>query len=274
MVARLDVDPLLRSHLATLRQHFGADARGPFEVQRVELAGGATALLVSLAEEADPFVLVVDRDQLLWTKPRPTAGILPPVRHLALAPRPDGGVVVFGWVEALRTVAARMWADDSNPFGDFEIFAPDACDALSAAYAAGFGWVVVCSSKAGGVRAQRMRDDGTTAWGRFGAPLGAASVAGPVTVAFDTPSSFVLLQRAVGVGGERVLGYRYDGRAMELWGSPVDLGGLGIAAGAGERIEAEALDKGGVRVAPLQGRAIRGKPTEVTSDGKVRPVPN
>jgi hypothetical protein len=267
-VQRLEDDPLLRSHLPALREHFGAGARGPFEVQRSVLAGGATALLVSLPNDGDPFVLVVDRDQPLWTKARPVAGILPPVRHLALAPRPDGGVVVFGWVETLRTVAARMWADDSNPFGDFEIFAPDACDALSAAYAPGFGWVVVCSGK-GGARAARMRDDGTAAWGRLGVPVGAPSAVGPSSVAFDTPSSFLLLQRAAAAGGERILGYRYDGRAMDLWAAPVDLGGIGIAAGAGERIVARSLDKG-VRVDPLQGRAVRGKPLEVAPDGSVR----
>ena len=156
--------------------------------------------------------------------------------------------MVFGFVESsLGTVAARMWADDSNPFGEFEVLASDRCDALSAAYSAGFGWVVVCATPQG-ARGARMTDAITMPWGQRGAPLGAPTPVGAATIAFDSPGSFVLLQRAASARGERVLGYRFDGRGMGLWASPVALDGLGAAAAEDERIRAESLEKDGVRV--------------------------
>jgi hypothetical protein len=269
--ARLEDDPLLQSHLAVLRAHFGAETRGPFEVQRVDLAGGAKALLVALRNDAQPLVLVVDRDRLLWAKERPVAGITPPVKHLALAPRPDGGVAVFGWVEALGLVMARMWADDSYPFGDFEVFYPAACDSLSAAHAMGFGWVVVCGTR-GGARAARMREDGTEALARSGLPVGATSAVGPVSLAFDTPETFVLVQRAAAVGGERVLAFRYDAQGNDLWRNPLELPGLGLARDTEERIALKSLEDGGARAEPLRGRAIRGKPCVIHSDGSAGPA--
>jgi hypothetical protein len=243
-LARLDADPLLRPALAALREHFGADARGPFAVARVDLAGGRAAALVSRADESDPIVVVLDRDALAWSKPRPLAGIVGPAQHAAIAPRPDGGVAVFVWVAPLGTVAARMWADDSNPFGDFQLFPAPECDALSAAYAPRFGWVVACSSRQG-TRVQRMRDDGTTAWGA-GVTLGAASPVGPATILFDSPSTFVLVQRARAIGGDRAIAYRYDGDARALWPAALE---LGAAAGARERLGARVLPDGGVALA-------------------------
>jgi hypothetical protein len=270
-VARLEGDALLRGQLGVLRDHFGADAKGPYEVQRVGLAGGRTALLISRADERDPIVLVVDRDQLLWSKLRPTRGILPPVRHLALSPRPDGGVIVFGWVEGLHTVAARMWADDSNPFGDFQLFEPDECDALSAAYAPMHGWVVACSARTG-TRVQRMREDGTLAWGRHGVPIGGFSAA-PVTIVFDTRSTLMVLQRAAAPGGDRLLAFRSDMSARDLWEAPVDLKMGGRAAGSTERIEAIVVRDGVVRVEPPRHAAGDGRgAVEVDSSGGVRPA--
>src|SRR5580692_6799876 len=149
-VPTLDRLPSLRPHLTLLRDHF-ASTRGPFDVQSILLSDGRSAVLVSAAADTAPIALAIDRDQLAWSKPRPVAGILPPAEHLAIAPRPDGGVALFAWVDKLHLVAARMWADDGNPFGDFELFAPDACDWLSAAYGPGFGWIVVCASAAGSV---------------------------------------------------------------------------------------------------------------------------
>jgi hypothetical protein len=258
-MTRLEADTRLRAQLGVLRDHFGADSKGPFDEQRVELPGGRSAFLVSRTDEREPIVLVVSRDDLVWSKLRPTAGILPPVRHLALSPRPDGGVAVFGWVEGLHTVAARMWADDGNPFGDFELFAPDGCDALSAGYAPGDGWVVACASRTG-TRVQRMRDDCTLAWGR------------QVTIVFDTSSTLMLVQREPAIGGDRLLAFRYDLRAHDLWEAPVD---LGISAGttASDRVEATGVRDGVVRVAAqrhAQGKAPLA--VEVDSSGRVRPA--
>jgi hypothetical protein len=266
-LVRLELEPLLVPQLAMLREHFGPKG-GPYAVQRSDLAGGRTALLVARADETDPIVLVVDRDQLMWSKPCPTAGILPPVRHLALSPRPDGGVVVFGWVEAIRSVAARMWADDSNPFGDFDLFEPDACDSLSAAFGPGFGWVVACASR-GGTRVQRLREDGISAWGRYGVPIGAPSAAGPATIAFDTASTVTLVQRAAAAGGERLLAFRYDEAAHDLWEVPVDLREATRAPNSAERIEAHTVRSGLVRI-DLSARS--GRIVEIDSTGRVRPA--
>jgi hypothetical protein len=267
---RLEADPTLRPQLAVLRDHFGPGAKGPFESQRVDLVGGRTALVLSRAPDADPIALVVDRDQLAWTKLRPTAGIVPPVQHLALAPHPDGGVVVFVWVATLHTVAARMWADDGSPFGDFELFAPVACDALSAAYGPGQGWVVACASS-NGTRAQRMREDATTAWGRDGVSVGSTGAAGPATLVFDSPSTFVALQRVAAIGGDRLLAFRYDGRAQPLWPAPIELGVIPPGAMPGERLQAGALREGVVRVElprGLVGKTARA--AELGSNAEVR----
>ncbi len=270
-VARLEGDSRLLPHLATLRDHFGAVASGPFEVQRVELAGGRTALLVSRADESDPIAMDVDRDQLVWSKPRPTAGILAPVKHLTLAPRPDGGVVLFGWVATLHMVAARMWADDGNPFGDFELFAPDACDALSAAYGPGLGWIVACASRSG-TRAQRLREDGTIAWGEGGAALGATTAAGPATIVFDSASTLFVIERVAAVGGDRLLVFRHDANAQPIGSAPLDLGADFAARGPGdsERIDATLVREGVVRVARPHGAKGPVRAAEIRSGGEVR----
>jgi len=97
----LDRSPLLRPQLAKLREHFGRDARGPFIQQRVALAVGRVGVLVSRADESDPIVLALDRDTLLFAKERPTAGIVPPVVHATVAPAPERGVAIFGYIASM-----------------------------------------------------------------------------------------------------------------------------------------------------------------------------
>lgn len=212
-LAALERAPLLRPQLARLRQHFGGDggqdARGPFLMQTVQLATGRDGVLVSRADERDPIVLALDRDQLVFAKDHPLAGIAPPVVHATLAPAPERGLAVFAYVESMHILAARMWADDANPYADLEVFHPDACDMLAVGYEAGVGWIVACTSKAG-TRAQRLRDDLTSGWGREGIAVGTA---GPVTqseIGFDGPAVWTLTQRARAVGGDRTLTFRYD----------------------------------------------------------------
>ena len=272
-IARLGADALLLPLLAPLREHFGDPAKGPFEVQHIDLTDGRSAVLVARADESDPLVLAFDRDQVLWSKLRPTAGILPPVKHVTVLPRPDGGAVLFAWVTALHMVAARMWADDGNPFGDFELFAPDACDALSAAYGAGHGWIVTCTSPQG-TRGQRLREDGAVAWGPEGVALGSTGASGPASVAFDTPSSMMLFERVAAVGGDRLLAFRYDPDAQPLWPNPADLGTDAAPSGhaaADRRVDARALGEGLVRVDRPLGVVGRGsaRASDVSSAGEV-----
>jgi hypothetical protein len=205
----LDRDPLLRPQLAKLREHFDGGANGPFAEQRVELQGGRVAVLVSRSDETEPIVLVLDRNDLVFEKAHPTAGIAPPVEHPTIAPGPEGGVVLFTYVASMHIVAARMWADDSNPYAEVEVFHPDACDALSAAYAPGAGWIVACSSEAGTL-AQRLRENLTSAWSHDGLPVGPRSpVVGRAAIAFDGPSTWTLAERAKAVGGDRQVTARY-----------------------------------------------------------------
>jgi hypothetical protein len=266
-VAALEQEVTLRPHLGFLREHFRG-ARGPFEVQRVNLADGRTAVLTSAADESEPVTLVFDRDEIVWSKKRPTAGILAPVQHLALAPRPDGGVVLFAWVAPLHLVVSRMWADDSNPFGDFELFAPPACDSLSAAYAPRQGWVVACASPVG-THAQRMREDGTIAWGQDGVSLGAPGPAGPATIVFDSAGTLILLQSVAAVGGDRLLAFRYDANAEALWSGPSALGAA--APGGATRLQARLAREGVVRVELPRGLAGNAgvRAVEVASNGAV-----
>jgi hypothetical protein len=274
-VIRLESAPVLVPYLALLREHFApsgrtdarSEASGPFELQRVGLPGGRTALLVSRQRDADPIVLVVDRDAVAWTRRRPVGGVTPPVEHLAIAPRPDGGVALFGWVASLGLVMSRMWADDGNAFGDFEVFAPDGCDALSVGWAPGVGWVVVCASRSGSLAAG-LREDAALAWGKRGVAVGSGSATATLAIAFDTGASWMLFERAAAVGGDRVLAFRYGAEdGAPRWARPVDLGlahATSEPSGAVARWTAEAIREGTVRLdegMPRQGAL------ELASDG-------
>jgi hypothetical protein len=211
-------------------------------MQRAELVGGRTAALISRPDESDPMVLVLDRDQLAWSKMRPSAGIVPPANHPTIAPRPDGGVALFVYVATLRTVAARMWADDGSAFAEIDVGTFDSCDTLSVAYAPRRGWFTACTS-ASGTRAQRLREDGTTAWRPDAASLSVASAAA-AAIAFDTAASFVLVERARAVGGDRLLALRFDDDARPLWPAAVDAGPVG--AGSGSDALAASVPRDGV----------------------------
>jgi hypothetical protein len=217
-LASLAGQPGLRPQLARLREHFGADARGPFALQRAELAEGRIALLVARADESDPILFAVDpvTGDVLFTKERPTAGIASPTLHTTLAPAPERGVAVFTYVASMHIVAARMWADDANPFADVEVFRPSSCDALSVAYERTAGWIVACASTTGTL-AGRLRSDLTSAWPSDGLPIGTPSPVDRARITFDGPLRFTLTQRAKAVGGDRQLTFHYDidGQALQ-----------------------------------------------------------
>jgi hypothetical protein len=274
VVTRLEHDSSLRPFLTILRDHFKSPAETRYAVQHVDLAGGRTAALVTRGAELDPIVLAIDRDEIAWSKARPVGGIAPPVVHLAIAPRADGGVALFGYVASMHIVAARMWADDGNPYADIDLGSVDVCDALSAAYAPSFGWIVACASPSG-TRAHRLREDGTTAWSPGGLSLGAASAVGAATILFDTPASWVLVQRVRAVGTDHLLVFRYDAAGSFLWPAPVDVGALSTAHSqqADDRVDASVVDEGVVRVEVPGGLTGKNaKAVEVDSKGSVRAV--
>ena len=89
-VAALERDPVLRAAARDAPRSLPPTPapRGPFAVQRIERAGGGTAVLVTRADESDPIVLALDRDRQLFVREHPVAGITPPAEHLTIAPRP------------------------------------------------------------------------------------------------------------------------------------------------------------------------------------------
>lgn len=214
-IASLTADPLLRPHLSLLRDHFGPAATGPFLVQRVGRAGGASAVLVERADESSPVLLAVDRDRLDFAREHPVAGISPPALHLAITPGPEQGVALFAYVLSQRLVAARMTAGDGNPFAEIVALETPACDVLSAAYAPGWGWIVTCTSPSG-TRAQHLRETLTAAWGTEGAVVGAIGPADRPALAFVDASTWTMTQRVRAVGGDRTLTFRYDADAQPV----------------------------------------------------------
>ena len=270
VLASLDAEPLLRPFSVSLREHFHA-ATGPFFTQHIGLAGGRDAWLVSRADGRDATVIVVDRDILAWSKPRPAAGIVPPVVQLTISPRPDGGVVLFAYVASLHLLAARMWAEDGNAYAEIELASFDACDAMAAAYKAAFGWIVVCASSSG-TRAQRLREDGTTMWGPNGVAVGASSAVTLPSIAVDTPATWVLVQRARGAGADHLLAWRYDAQGLPLWAAPADVGALAPPGAKGEedRYETITVPEGGVRIERLRLAAKATNAVLIRPDGEIQ----
>jgi hypothetical protein len=270
-LAHLEDEPLLAPALAKLRDHFG-DVQGPFAEQRTPLSNGWSAALVTLADGSQPMVVAVDRDRLVWAKEKPVAGIVTPVGPLALVPYADGGVALVSCVPGASLVAARIWADDANPFAELELIVGDACADVSAAYWPGEGWVVV-AARAGTSRAQLLRESGSLAWGKEGVPVGAAWRApAPATVVVDTPASVMLLQHAdAASGGDHIVAQRYDRSGAALWSKPVDVGIVWHVSPANERVSATLARSGVVRIDLPRGVPTRtAKAVELDSAGNVR----
>jgi hypothetical protein len=104
------------------------------------------------------------------------------------------------------------------------------------------------------------------AWGR-GVDLGArARTPAPASLAIDSDSTFVLVERSPidDRPVDHALAFRYDVRATPLFPTPIDLGETRLPAG--ERI-ALTRPRAGVVRAHLGVRAD----VEVTSSGEVRP---
>ena len=149
-------------------------------------------------------------------------GMTPPVHgpHDGPGPRKGAASRSSGYVVPLDLVAARMWADDGNPFAEVVAFTPDACDALAEAYAPGWGWILACSSPAG-TRAQLLREDPTPAgWAARGPRGDRPGPVGRASVGFEPPWTWTLTQRAKAVGGDRSLTFRYGPDGQPVAGSP------------------------------------------------------
>ena len=256
-VSSFEREPLLAPHVALLRAHFKGDPKGPFVMQRAGLARGRVALLISLVNESNPVVVVVDHGEVAWVKERPVAGILPPVPRLALSAHPDGGVVLFAFVPSVHLVAARIWNDEGAPFADLEVLPLDACDALSAAYWPEVGWLVA-GARRGGARAQLVRENGTAAWGRGGIEIGASwRETAPVSIVIDGSAGTFVVQHASERGKDHVVALRYDTKGHAAWPSPVDVGEVPRVANPSERLAATLVHEHVARVDLAHGAVAR-----------------
>jgi hypothetical protein len=134
---------------------------------------------------------------------------------------------------------------------DFEVLEVDVCEALSALYWPGRGWLAVASQH-GAARAQLLDELGKRAWGPKGNELPwTARPSSPASIAIDSDASAMVFQvgdlkRGEGVAPDRALAMRFDTLGTALWERPLDLGPA--PAGQPIRIAATRVEPGNVRV--------------------------
>jgi hypothetical protein len=266
-VTRFADEPALDGATELLERHF-AGARSSYDVQTTPLtAAGRRIVLISESDkptsDARPFAFVAAGPNVLWSKERPVAGIMPPVGPIAIAPAPAGRVALAACDPPTSILALRIWDDDGSPFADFQALAIEDCKALSLLYWPRHGWIVV-DAYVGATRAQMLDENGGQKW-RQGIDVGVrsrASALAPASLAADTDDSFVLVQVAAPSGADNgplhALAFRYDARGNPLWPAPIDLGDVGRAAGA--RVQLVPANPG-VRVTLPNGRALDLRPT-------------
>ena len=275
-LAQLADDPSLAPGAALLRAHFGPHPF-PLDAQSATLgepeagAGLRRALLLRGRDDARPMVVAVDaQSHVVWSNDHPTAGLLPRVSELAIAPAPRGGTALFFYDPPVHVLGARRWDDEGGLLVDFELLELPSCDALSALYWPGRGWIVA-AARAGETRAQLLLEAGGMAWGHEGVAIAAGGDAPdargargePVALVLDTDGTFMALQRGSVTDDagkrrdDRLLAYRYDARGAPLWDAPLDLGAMprGLT-----RVSVERPSEGTVR-------ALLPRPVTVTSDG-------
>lgn len=235
VVARIADEPLLAPHAAVIEQHFAGAPYLPVALQDASLANGDHALLVTTTKvrasrDADtgsdggPLLLLATAEKkLVWSKERPVAGVVPGVTEIAISPAPEGRVFLALYDPPTRVVAGRIWDADGSPFGDFQLMTLDACDALSALWWPGHGFVVA-AARHGSARAQLLTEGGRLAWGE-GAPMGAAwREVAPLSLMPDGTDGLLAVQFAHGEDGDHALAFRYDRFAKMTWARPLDLG--------------------------------------------------
>jgi hypothetical protein len=251
----LDQERALAPQEALLRAHFGGTLPSPLELQTAALLGDRRAYLAAgEPRRRNPFLLVTGaRGELLWTKEHPLAGTRQVVTEMVVAAGPHGEVALLWCDIPTQVVGLRKWGADGTVLADFQVLEVDVCEALSALYWPGRGWVAVASQH-GAARAQLLDEVGKRSWGPRGLELPwAARPSSPVSIAVDTDVSLILFQTGdrahkdeAGAGPERVLAMRYDTLGTTLWDGALDLGPA--PAGTAVRVAATRVDSGKVRV--------------------------
>jgi hypothetical protein len=123
------------------------------------------------------------------------------------------------------------------------------CDAISAAWWPGNGWIVVASFP-GGARAQRVSEEGLPAWHPESLPVGEPWRApAPATIVIDDATfSWVLVQHATRAGSDHVVAVRYGIDGARLTKKAADLGAVPRVASVRDRIDASLAGPGRLRV--------------------------
>jgi hypothetical protein len=260
----LEDEPGLAKSADAIRAHFGGTLPSVMVLQAAALGGGKQMLLLhAVADDPKPIAILVDATgSALWIKERPLAGITPPAKPFALAPRPDNGVAIFVYDEPTHLVAARMSAADGAPYAELVLFELPRCDAISAAWWPDHGWIVVTSFP-GGARAQLVREQGSAAWGPQGIAVGEAWRApAPASIVIDDDtSSWLLVQHATRAGADHVVTSRYDAQGNRLAIGAADLGAVPHVKDTLDRIDATPA---GARVVRVD---VAGKSVEMRIDG-------
>jgi hypothetical protein len=277
VVTHIEADPILAANADALRKQHGGAIPAALAVQATDLGADRRRAIVAAAERKDgtlesPMLFVVDdHGALLWSKERPVAGIKPPIGPLAVAAGPHGRFAMAVCDPPTSTVALRLWDADGSPFADFQVLEAKQCDAISLLYWPRHGWLVALAAGAE-TRVQQVTETGGLAWSP-GRVLGARfRTIAPVTLASDSPTSFVLVQYSQSPGVDRdvdhAVAFRYDDQARPLWPAPVDLGAVRRIAPGQERITLTRTSDGVLRAA-LAGGVI----VEIRSNGETRRVP-
>jgi len=277
VVTRIEADPILSANADALRKQHGGALPAALAVQATDLGADRRRAIVVASERKDgtlenPMLFVVDEHgALLWSKERPVAGIKPPVGPLAVAAGPHGRFAMAVCDPPTSTVALRLWDGDGSPFADFSVLDAKACDAISLLYWPQHGWLVALAAGAE-TRAQLVTETGGIAWSP-GRVLGARfRTIAPVTLASDSPSSFVLVQYSQSPGVDRdvdhAVAFRYDANAQPLWPAPVDLGAVRRIVPGQERIALTRTSDGVLRAMLAGGLTV-----EIRSNGETRRVP-
>jgi hypothetical protein len=257
-VRRLADERGLARQEGLLHAHFGSSLPSPLEAQTVPLPGDRRAWLTyGEPRRREPFLFVTDaKSELLWTKELPLAGTRQIVTEMVLAPGPQGEVVLLWCDIPTQIVGLRKWAADGTVLADFEVLEVDVCEALSALYWPGRGWIAVASQH-GAARAQLLDERGARSFGPKGIELAwTARPSAPASIAVDSGSSAIVLQVGdLPLKADRILAMRYDAHGARLWERPLDLGQAAPAGNppghqgfGGGRIATAVVEPGKVRV--------------------------
>jgi hypothetical protein len=277
VVTHIEADPILAANADALRKQHGGAIPAALAVQATDLGADHRRAIVAAAERKDgtlesPMLFIVDdHGALLWSKERPVAGIKPPIGPLAVAAGPQGRFAMAVCDPPTSTVALRLWDADGSPFADFQVLDTKQCDAISLLYWPRHGWLVALAAGAE-TRVQLVTETGGLAWSP-GRVLGARfRTIAPVTLASDSPTSFVLVQYSQSPGVDRdvdhAVAFRYDDQARPLWPAPVDLGAVRRIAPGQPRITLTRTRDDVLRAA-LAGNVT----VEIRSNGETRRVP-